>query len=318
MSDRVLTLHPDGWEGEPLVCTGERTLIGRSSEADLVVVEPSISREHAIAWLTPTGWEITDAGSSQGTTVNWMRLDAEERIGLVAGDRVELGGLAYMVALEGAPFDSPKPPPRPSRVSHGTVSADEFRTRGSLLLRLKEGDTVAKELSWNDFYEVYAPIISGFARRSGCPAGDVDDIVHEVMTNFFRAAERFEYDPRLGRFRGYLKTAAINALRQRYRKNRRKTSFDPAWLEEHPGRTDTLWAREWLGQLIVRAIETVRATSSIETRSWDAFELYGRRNVPIDEVSERLDMSPQAIRKAKSRIAQLIRDEIARLRDEEG
>jgi len=318
MTDRLLRLEPDGWDGAPLALAGDRTLIGRSSEADLVVEEPSISREHAVAWLTPTGWEITDAGSSQGTAVNWMRLEPDERVGLVTGDRVELGGLAYMVALEGTPFDSPKPPPRPGRVSHETVSADEFRTRGSLIMKLKEGDTVSRELSWNDFYEVYAPIISGFARRAGCPAGDVDDIVHEVMTNFFRAAERFEYDPALGRFRGYLKTAAINALRQRYRKNRRKTSFDPAWLEEHPGRTDTLWAREWLGQLIVRAIETVRATTSIESRSWDAFELYGRRNVPIDEVSERLGMSPQAIRKAKSRVSQLIRDEISRLREEEG
>ena len=80
----------------------------------------------------------------------------------------------------------------------------------------------------------------------------------------------------------------------------------------------TLWAREWLGQLIVRALDTVRATTSIEQRSWDAFELYGRRSVPIDDVAKRLEMSPQAIRKSKSRISQLVREEIERLREEEG
>ena len=107
-------------------------------------------------------------------------------------------------------------------------------------------------------------------------------------------------------------------MRQRYRKDRGKTSMDPAWMEQQPERVETLWAREWLGQLIIRALDTVRETTSIEQRSWDAFELYGRRNVPIDDVAQRLEMSPQAIRKAKSRISQLVRDEIERLRVEEG
>ena len=94
--------------------------------------------------------------------------------------------------------------------------------------------------------------------------------------------------------------------------------MDPLWLEQQPEKVETLWAREWLGQLIVRALETVRDTTNIEQRSWDAFELYGRRNVPIEDVSDRLEMSPQAIRKAKSRISQLVREEIERLRVEEG
>ena len=53
-------------------------------------------------------------------------------------------------------------------------------------------------------------------------------------------------------------------------------------------------------------------------RSWEAFELYGRREVPIDEVSQRMDMSPEAIRQAKSRISRLVRAEIERIRIEEG
>ncbi len=299
--------------------TGQRSTIGRGNETDVMVAEPSISREHATVHLTDKGWEIEDVGSSQGTAVNWMRIDQGERIRLDKGDRIELGGMAYMVEMLGAPFERPKPPPREKKVSHGSVSAAEFKTRGTLLLKLKEaGDTEAREVSWQDFYEVYAPIIAGFARRAGCPSSEVDDMVHEVMAGFFKAAERFEYDPKMGRFRGYLKPATLNAMRQRYRKDRGKTSFDPAWLEQQPERTETLWAREWLGQLIVRALETVRTTTNIEQRSWDAFELYGRRNVPIEDVGNRLDMTPQAIRKAKSRISQLVRDEIDRLRLEEG
>ena len=318
MSEHVLKLEPDGWDGDILLITGLRSTVGRGSDSDVMVAEPSISREHAVVHLAEKGWELEDAGSSQGTGVNWMRLDKGERVRLDKGDRVEFGGMAYMVELDGDPLPRPELPPRPKRISHGSVSAAEFKTRGTLLLRLKQGDTEAREVSWEDFYKVYSPIIAGFARRSGCPGSEIDDIVHEVMAGFFKAAHRFEYDPKMGRFRGYLKTATLNAMRQRYRKNRGKTTFDPAWMEQQPHRTETLWAREWLGQLIVRALDAVRAGTSIEQRSWDAFELYGRRNVPIEEVSERLDMAPTAIRKAKSRISQLVRDEIERLRLEEG
>ena len=318
MAERSLKLEPDGWDGTTIEVTGTHATIGRGEDTTVKVDEPSISRHHAAIDLTDQGWEISDKGSSQGTSVNWMRVDAEERVRIEDGDRVELGGMAYMVMLLGDPIERPKPPPRPKRVSHGSVSAAEFKTRGTLLIKLKEGDTEAREVSWQDFYETYAPIIAGFARRAGCPQSEVDDMVHEVMAGFFKAAERFEYDPKMGRFRGYLKTATLNAMRQRYRKDRGKTSFDPAWLENQPQRTETLWAREWLGQLIVRALETVKSTTNLEQRSWDAFELYGRRHVPIEDVSERLDMTPQAVRKAKSRIAQLVRDEIQRVRIEEG
>lgn len=318
MSDHVLKLEPDGWEGSLVQVSGGHATLGRGGDSAIIIDEPSISRNHAEIRLSESGWEVVDRDSSQGTTVNWMKIDSGEQVRLEDGDRIEFGGLSYMVQLEGPPIERPKPPERPKKVSHGSVSAAEFKTRGTLLLKLKEGDTVAKELSWQEFYETYAPIIAGFARRAGCPAAEVDDMVHEVMAGFFKAAERFEYDPKMGRFRGYLKTATLNAMRQRYRKDRGKTSFDPAWMENQPHKTESLWAREWLGQLIVRALETVKSTTNIEQRSWDAFELYGRRHVPIDDVADRLDMTPQAIRKAKSRISQLVRDEIDRLREEEG
>ena len=318
MSERILKLEPEGWDGSTISISAVRSVLGRGSEADVAISEPSISREHAIIHLTETGWKIEDSGSSQGTGVNWMKIDPGESVHLGHGDRVELGGMTYMVELLGEPFRRAAVPERPKRVSHGSVSAAEFKTRGTLLIKLKQGDTLSREVSWQDFYQIYSPIIAGFARRSGCPVSEIDDIIHEVMAGFFKASERFEYEPSMGRFRGYLKTATLNAMRQRYRKNRGKTSMDPAWMEQQPEQVETLWAREWLGQLIIRALDSVRETTSLEQRSWDAFELYGRRNVPIDDVASRLEMSPQAIRKAKSRISQLVRDEIERLRSEEG
>ena len=318
MADRTITFEPNGWEGSSVVITGAGGVLGRGAGLSEIVVDlPSISRRHAKLFLEEHGWKISDLESSHGTTVNWMRLDQGEQVALSDGDRLELGGIEFRVVLSGPPFPKEKPPPRETAVSHGTVSAEEYRTRGSLLLRLGHAEGDEREFSWQEFYTTYAPVITGFARRAGCPASDVDDVVHEVMAGFFKASERFEYDPQLGRFRGYLKTATINALRNRHRKNKGKSALDQEFIDQQPAQTEALWDQEWLGSLIVRALESVRLHTSLEPSSWEAFELYGRRSVPIEEVSKRLEMSAPAIRKAKSRIAQLVREEIERLRAEE-
>ncbi|MAJ47146.1 MAG: hypothetical protein CBC35_07810 [Planctomycetes bacterium TMED75] len=318
MEQRTLTLEPDGWQGTPVVFTEPGGVLGRATPGTDVRVDlPSISRRHAEIRCEPIGWVITDLGSSHGTSANWMRLDSGESVVLVEGDRVELGGIQFLVRVSGPPFNRPKPPPREAVVSHGSVSAEEYRTRGSLLMRLGGAEGKDREFSWQEFYTIYAPVISGFARRAGCASSDIDDIVHDVMTGFFKAAERFEYDPKLGRFRGYLKTSTINALRNQHRKNKGKSTFDQEFIEQQPARAEVLWDQEWLGSLIVRALDSVRSQTNLEPSSWEAFELYGRRNVPIEEVSQRLGLSPEAIRKAKSRIALLVRDEIDRLRAED-
>ena len=70
--------------------------------------------------------------------------------------------------------------------------------------------------------------------------------------------------------------------------------------------------------VIDRAIVAVRINGKQSEQSWEAFDLYGRRGVPIDETSKRLGMTAEAIRQAKSRISRQIRGEIERIRSEEG
>ena len=68
----------------------------------------------------------------------------------------------------------------------------------------------------------------------------------------------------------------------------------------------------------------LREAEAIKTRrdreAADSFFAKVRQalEVPIDEVSQRMDMSPEAIRQAKSRISRLVRAEIERIRIEEG
>lgn len=71
-------------------------------------------------------------------------------------------------------------------------------TRSSLLLRLRQ-DGPAREVAWAEFYDLYAPIISGFARRVGASRSEVEDLVQEVLRAFFAASPALNSARKLGR-----------------------------------------------------------------------------------------------------------------------
>ena len=79
----------DGSERAVTVDT-ERFTIGRHSASDLSIVDSRLSREHAIISRTGNGYVITDAGSSNGTTLNGEEILTEST--LRNGDRIGLGG----------------------------------------------------------------------------------------------------------------------------------------------------------------------------------------------------------------------------------
>jgi serine phosphatase RsbU (regulator of sigma subunit) len=79
---------PDGHENFlPLVAN--EVLIGRKSDADVVLNNQHVSRHHAKLVKTPDGYFLQDLGSTHGTFVNEMRV--EQQHALKHGDRISLG-----------------------------------------------------------------------------------------------------------------------------------------------------------------------------------------------------------------------------------
>jgi DNA-binding winged helix-turn-helix (wHTH) protein len=90
---RVETVPSLRWIGsqgreESLLLRGEEIVVGRKSDADLVLENPYISRHHAKLTRGTQGYLILDLDSSHGTFVNGQRIDRHE---LQSGDRIALG-----------------------------------------------------------------------------------------------------------------------------------------------------------------------------------------------------------------------------------
>lgn len=94
----VLLVKSGFYEGLEVPLEGVRTVIGRGRGADIVLAEPTISREHAVVGRSPEGWYVEDLGSTNGSYANGGRI---ERHLLKPGDEIVLGRLVIEVTLPG-------------------------------------------------------------------------------------------------------------------------------------------------------------------------------------------------------------------------
>jgi Protein of unknown function (DUF3662)/Inner membrane component of T3SS, cytoplasmic domain len=75
-------------EGRRNVLSGDRIMIGRSRECDVVVSDPNVSRRHIELRRGERGWAAVDLGSTNGMKVNGRRVSHAE---LDPGDRITIG-----------------------------------------------------------------------------------------------------------------------------------------------------------------------------------------------------------------------------------
>jgi hypothetical protein len=110
--------RPDGARRE-LAPPESRLVIGRGDEADWVILDEELSREHAELRCGWDGTTIRDLGSKNGTRVAGRPIT--EPVALHDGARIELGALVLVFRdpaerhLRGEPADGPAPAPVPVR-----------------------------------------------------------------------------------------------------------------------------------------------------------------------------------------------------------
>lgn len=306
----------------------EDVLLGRSPDCSIQMTNRYVSRKHAKLHCKDDRWLLSDLESRSGTYLNTIKMERGEEVQLHNDDLVQIGPWKFLVCIGAQPEDLDqdmvaeldkvplveKGDDIPTLVR--TVNG-RYETNMDLLLQLKSDETVNREMGWGIFVDRYGPIICGFARNAGLPSGEADDIMQIVLFNFFKVADRFEYDPSKGRFRGYLKRITLNAIRQRYRKKREK-NLDTHGMNVAEDPRDDLEAvfdREWAEHLLSEAMTEARP--KFEPKTWEAFELYGRRGMSAQRTAERLDMTPESVRHAKSRVMRAVREIVIRLREEE-
>ena len=192
----------------------------------------------------------------------------------------------------------------------GNSSDSPQNTRASLLLRLRPGDP-GREVAWAEFYDLYAPIISGFARRVGANRNEVEDLVQEVIRAFFSTSPEFCYDPAKGRFRGYLKTCVWHKLSELRRKAGREAAALGKLSAADDAAVEETWNDVWETEKLQRALSAVReryANNPDRQRTFRAFEMCTLLDRSTEVVAAQLGMSEESVRAAKSRVGKALRE----------
>jgi len=193
-----------------------------------------------------------------------------------------------------------------------------------LLNRLKDWRDQA---SWQQFSDIYRPLIYGVARKAGLNDPEAQDVVQETMLAVARHMPGFTYDAANGTFKAWL----LNMTRWRIIDQMRKRSKrgvvapDPS-MEADTGTVarcidpasnilDALWEAEWQHTLLSDAVATVKRR--VEPQNYQLFDFYVNKEWPAAKVAAAFNVSVDQVYLAKHRVTEMLKAEVARL-DREG
>ena len=204
--------------------------------------------------------------------------------------------------------------------SGATVTVDDSpMTRASLLVQLRD---ISNHSAWQEFMQLYGPVVYGFARKRGLQDADAADLMQDVMRSVSTAIGRLEYDRSQGTFRGWLFTITRNKVFNflSARRIRPQGSGDTAtnrMLDTHPETNDGAETWEIEYQRRVAALAMARIKSEFQDNTWQAFVLTAVEGQPAPDVARQLGLSPGAVYVAKSRVLARLKEEVEALRRQE-
>jgi len=183
----------------------------------------------------------------------------------------------------------------------------------SLLERVRAHNPQA----WHRLVQLYRPLVLSWCHQGGVNVTDAEDVAQEVFAAAAAALDRFHRDQPGDTFRGWLRTITRNQVLLLFRRNKGRPQAvggSEAWQDLQavadplPGPGED--ALE-VGQLYLRALELVR--SEFEERTWQAFWLTVVEDRAPAALAEELNMTPNNIRQARSRVLRRLREEVGDL-----
>lgn len=198
-------------------------------------------------------------------------------------------------------------------------------TRSSLLSRLRKWDD---KRSWDEFVRTYERLIHSVALKAGLREQEARDVVQETLVSVAKEMPDFQYDPKKGSFKGWLKLVTRRRIADFWRKNSRQvrlaepfenddgTSRDPLEHYADPAaeNLDDIWDSEWKKHLFTSALERVKG--QVSARAYQIFDLCVLQEKSTTEAAEAVGVSAGNIYITKHRVALLLKKEVRALEKE--
>lgn len=170
-----------------------------------------------------------------------------------------------------------------------------------------------EESRWARFVELYEPAVREFIRLqdSDIPAADADDLVQETMMRLVPALREGRFDPSKGRFRTFLAVTVRRLMIDRLRALSVRPSGASVPIDEVDPVAETpsssaLLDMKWRLARHHAAVERVFSRSALSAQSREVYLLSEVEGLPDREISARLGLACNAIRRIRSRVKKMI------------
>ncbi len=186
-------------------------------------------------------------------------------------------------------------------------------TSSSLIGHVKADEAGA----WERLVTLYAPLVHHWCRRWSLQEEDLADVFQEVFKSLVVHIGEFRREREGDTFRGWLFRITRNKVFDHFRRHGREAEAGggtEAWarISQLPAPEATEAAdpaeAEAMRRLFLRGLELIR--NEFEERTWQAFWRTSVEGRAPREVALELSMSSGAVRVAKSRVLQRLREEL--------
>ena len=188
-------------------------------------------------------------------------------------------------------------------------------TSTTLLGRLRQEP--ADQAAWGEFVRRYGPQVYRWCRRWQLQEADAEDVTQAVLVRLTERMRTFHYDP-AGSFRAYLRAVARYAwcdfLEARKQPGAGAGGSDVLGLLETVQAGDDLVRRldeQFDQEVLAEAQDRVRLR--VEPHTWEAFRLTALEGLSGAEAATRLGLKVATVYKAKSKVQQMLHDEVSHL-----
>ena len=176
-------------------------------------------------------------------------------------------------------------------------------TNGSLLLDLQQGHAQQR---WDEFVDIYRPLITHALRRTGIPAQELEDVHQSVLLQLVKVLPLFCYQREKGFFRSWLRRVAMNQAVD----YRRRTGRTENVLISSDAVAEACSEADLNGQfdreLLAAALKGVQG--EFRQRTWECFSQRVLLQKPAEQVSRDLGLSENAVYINTSRVLSRLRE----------
>ena len=183
----------------------------------------------------------------------------------------------------------------------------------TLLERLRSNEPDA----WRTTVHLYTPLVAHWCARAGVKGADADDVIQEVFRAAAGSLATFRRDRPGDSFRGWLRGITRRLLSAHFRQAARQplggggTDLLDRLHEvpdSAPSPDDEAEDEAAASEVYRRALGVIR--SAFEERSWIMFWRTAVEGRTPTEVAAEMDVSPAAVRQAKSRVLRKLKHQL--------